>query len=143
MGRDAARRGMATMAGGYLIKLYELANLSSCRDGTLHQHDPRQLPLRQGSPGEDPSKKSTHGSIPKKALQINPVRHLLWRKPPLLRQRWPAPPRVASSLTSCFGFTKGSVSPPPFLPSLSLRNHHGIQALSARRKEERQWLENR
>ena len=36
---------MATMAGRDLIKLYELANLSSYRCGTLHQHDPRQLPL--------------------------------------------------------------------------------------------------
>ena len=28
-----------------LIKLYELANLSSCRRGTLHRHDLEQLPL--------------------------------------------------------------------------------------------------
>ena len=37
---------MAAMARRDLIKLYELANLSSYRRGTLHQHDPRQLPLR-------------------------------------------------------------------------------------------------
>ena len=36
---------MATMARRDLIKLYELANLNSCRHRTLHQHDPRQLPL--------------------------------------------------------------------------------------------------
>jgi len=48
---------MATMDGRDLIKLYELANLSSCRHGTLHQHNPKQLPLRQSSPGEDPPEK--------------------------------------------------------------------------------------
>ena len=66
--RDAARRGMATVAEGYLIKLYELANLSSCRHGTLHQHDPRQLPLRQGSPSEDPSERIHAWLHPKKGL---------------------------------------------------------------------------
>ena len=48
---------MATMAGRDLIKLYELANLGSCRCGTLHRHDPEQLPLRQGLPDEDPLEK--------------------------------------------------------------------------------------
>ena len=45
------------MVGRNLIKLYELANLSSYRHGTLHQHDPKQLPLRQSLPGEDPQEK--------------------------------------------------------------------------------------
>ena len=81
-------------------------------------------------------KESTHGSILKKAPQMNPARHLLRRKPPLLRQRRPAPPRAASSSTLRYGFMKGFVSPPPRLPSLSLRNHRGIQALSVRRKKE-------
>ena len=40
-------RGMAATVGRNLIKLYELADLSSCRRGTLHRHDPEQLPLRQ------------------------------------------------------------------------------------------------
>ena len=48
---------MATMARKDLIKLYDLANLSSCRHRTLHQHNPGQLPLRQGSPDEDPPEK--------------------------------------------------------------------------------------
>ena len=59
---------MAAMARIDLIKLYELANLSSCRHGTLHQHDPRQLPLRQGSPGEDPPEKIHTRLHPEKAL---------------------------------------------------------------------------
>ena len=33
-------RGMAATVGRNLIKLYELAKLSSCRRGTLHRHDP-------------------------------------------------------------------------------------------------------
>ena len=64
-------------------------------------------------------KESTHGSIPKKATQMNPACHLLQQKPPLLRQRWPAPPRAASSSTSRSRFMKGSMSPPPHLPSLT------------------------
>jgi len=48
---------MAAIAGRYLIKLYELAHLSSYKRRTLHQHDPEQLPLRQSLPGEDPPKK--------------------------------------------------------------------------------------
>jgi len=83
-------------------------------------------------------KETTHGSIPKKASQMNLVRHLLRRKPPLLRQRWPALPRAAPQLDIVLGFMKGSISPPPRLPSLSLRNHRGIQALAVRREEERQ-----
>ena len=45
------------MAGRDLIKLYELANLSTFRSRTLHRHVPEQLPLRQGSPDEDPLEK--------------------------------------------------------------------------------------
>ena len=52
LGKDAAGRGMATVAGRYLIKLYELANLSSCKGETSHRRSPERLPLRQGSPGE-------------------------------------------------------------------------------------------
>ena len=59
---------MATMAERNLIKLYELANLSSRSHGTLHQHDPRQLPLRQGSPGEDPSERVHARLHPEKGL---------------------------------------------------------------------------
>jgi len=53
LGRDAARRGVAAVAGGCLIKLYELANLSSCKGKTSHRCSPKRLPLRQGSPEED------------------------------------------------------------------------------------------
>ena len=56
------------MAGRDLIKLYELANLSSCRHGTLHQHDPGQLPLRQGSLSEDPLERIHTQIHPKKGL---------------------------------------------------------------------------
>ena len=55
LGRDAARRGMAAVAGRYLIKLYELANLSSYKGKTSHQCSPESLPPRQGSPREDSS----------------------------------------------------------------------------------------
>ena len=44
------------MAGGclrHLIKLYELADLSSCKGENPHRRSPRWLPHRQGSPGED------------------------------------------------------------------------------------------
>ena len=44
---------MVTMAGGYLIKLYELAILSSYKGETSHRRSLERLPLRQGSPGED------------------------------------------------------------------------------------------
>ena len=56
------------MAGRNLIKLYELANLSSYRHGTLYQHDPGQLPLQQGSSSEDPSEKIHTQLHPKKGL---------------------------------------------------------------------------
>jgi len=59
---------MVTMAGKNLIKLYELANLSSCRHGTLHQHDPGQLPLRQGSPDENPPERIHTQIHPKKGF---------------------------------------------------------------------------
>ena len=45
------------MAGRNLIKLYELANLSSCKGETSHRRSPERLPLQQGSPGEDPLEK--------------------------------------------------------------------------------------
>ena len=51
--RDAARRSMAAVARECLIKLYELAYLSSCKGETLHQLSPEWLPLQQNSPGED------------------------------------------------------------------------------------------
>jgi len=41
------------MAGRDLIKLYELANLSSCKGETPHQRSPERLPLQQDSPEED------------------------------------------------------------------------------------------
>ena len=56
------------MAGRDLIKLYELANLSICRHGTLHQQVPGQLPLRQSSPGEDPPEKVNTRLYPKEGL---------------------------------------------------------------------------
>ena len=59
---------MTIVVRGYLIKLYELANLSSYRHGTLHQHDPRQTPLRQSSPSEDPPEKFHTRLHPKKGL---------------------------------------------------------------------------
>ena len=84
---------MATLAGRDLIKLYELANLSSCKGKTPHQHSPKRLPLRQDSPGED-SPKGVHMRLhPDKSLadgdeasdmQYTPVRPLLRWKQPLL-----------------------------------------------------------
>ena len=44
---------MAAAAGRYLIKLYELTNLSSYKGETPHQRSPKHLPLRQDSPRED------------------------------------------------------------------------------------------
>ena len=44
---------MPTVARGCLIKLYELANLSSCKGETSYQHSPERHPLRQDSLGED------------------------------------------------------------------------------------------
>ena len=44
---------MAAMAGGCLIKLYELANLSSYKGETRHQRSPERLPLQQDSLRED------------------------------------------------------------------------------------------
>ena len=84
---------MATVAGGCRIKLYELANLSSCKGETSHQCSPERLPLRQGSP-EDDSSEGVHVRLhPDESLadgdeaddvQYPPVRHLLRRKQPLL-----------------------------------------------------------
>ena len=59
---------MATMARRDLINIYQLANLSSYRHGTLHQHDPGQLPLRRGSLGEDPPEKIHTRLHPKEGL---------------------------------------------------------------------------
>ena len=56
------------MSGRDLIKLYELANLSSCRRGTLHRHDLEQLPLLQGSPNENPPEKVHTRLHPKERL---------------------------------------------------------------------------
>ena len=109
---------MAAMAGKNLIKLYELANLSSCRHGTLHRHDPKQLPLQQSSPGEDPSKKVHTRLHPKEGL-ADQIRHHLQSNITL---------RVYKRIC------KSSPSLTPF----SLRNHRGIQALSVRKEEERQ-----
>ena len=44
---------MATVAGGCLIKLYELTNLSSYKGEIPNQRSPERLPLRQDSPKED------------------------------------------------------------------------------------------
>ena len=55
--RDAARQSMAAVAGGCLIKLYELTNLSSCKGETSHQCSPKRLPLRQYLPREDSPKR--------------------------------------------------------------------------------------
>ena len=55
------------MVGRDLIKLYELANLSNYKHGTLHQHGPR-LSLRQGLPGEDPSERVHARLHPEKGL---------------------------------------------------------------------------
>ena len=54
--KDATRRSMAAMASGclrHLIKLDELADLSSCKGETPHWCSPRRLPHRQGLPRED------------------------------------------------------------------------------------------
>ena len=59
---------MAIMARRDLIKLYELANLSSYRHGTLHQHDLGQLPLQQESPDEDPPERIHTRLQPEKGL---------------------------------------------------------------------------
>ena len=81
------------MARRNLIKLYELANLSSCKGETYHQHSPEGLPLRQGSPGEDSPEGVYMRLHPDESLidgdeagdvQYPPVRHLLRRKQPLL-----------------------------------------------------------
>ena len=66
--KDAARRSMAAVAGGSLIKFYELADLSSYMRETLHQRGPRRLPLRQGSPRED-SPEGVH-------VRLHPVENL-------------------------------------------------------------------
>ena len=59
---------MATVAGRHLIKLYELANLSSYKCKTSHRRSPVHLPLRQDSPGED-SPKGVHEWLhPNKSL---------------------------------------------------------------------------
>ena len=90
---DAAHRSMAAMAGGCLIKLYELANLSSCKGETSHRRNPERLPLRQGSPGEDSpegvhvwlhhNENLTDGDEAGDVLYPL-VRHLLLQKQPLL-----------------------------------------------------------
>ena len=95
LGRDAACRGMATMARRYLIKLYELANLSSCKDETSHRCSLECLSPQQGSPGDD-SPKGVHVWLhPDESLVDGdeagdvlypPVHHLLRRKQPLLSE---------------------------------------------------------
>ena len=79
------------MAGRNLIKPYELANLSSCRHGTLHQHNPRQLPLRQGSPGEDPLERIHTQIHPEKGLADETT------APPPLAEAAPSQAKTAST----------------------------------------------
>ena len=84
---------MAAMARGCLIKLYEQANLSSCKGKTSHQRSPERLLLRQGSPKED-SPEGVHVRLHldesltdgDEAGDIRHplVRHLLRRNQPLL-----------------------------------------------------------
>jgi len=110
---------------------------------TLHRHDSRQLPLRQSSPSEDRPERFHTWLHPEKGLANKSI-----IAPPSM-EATPPQAKMASTasgnlqLDIALEFMKGSVSPPPRLPSLSLRNRRGIQALSVRRKEERQWLENR
>ena len=95
LGRGVAHRGMAAVAGRYLIKLYELANLSSYKGETSHQRSPERLPLRQGSPGEDlpegvhvrlhPDESLADGDEAGDVL-YPPICHLLRRKQPLLSE---------------------------------------------------------
>ena len=90
---DATHQSMAAVAGGCLIKLYELANLSSCKGESSYQHSPERIPLQQGSPEED-SPGGLHVRLhPDESLTDGdevgdvwypPVRHLLRRKQPLL-----------------------------------------------------------
>ena len=92
-GSDAARRTMAVVARGCLIKLYELTNLSSYKGENPHQCIPEHLPLQQDSPGED-SPEGVHVRLhPDKSLTDGDevgdvrhplVRHLLRRNQPLL-----------------------------------------------------------
>ena len=93
LGKDATRRGMTTMAGRYIIKLYELANMSSYKGETSHWRSPERLPLRQGSPGEDSAEGVHIWLHPNESLADGdeaddvrhpPVRHLLRRNQPLL-----------------------------------------------------------
>ena len=69
LGRDAARRGMAAVAGGCLIKLYELANLSSCKGKTSHRRSPERLLSDKACSEKTRRKESTYSSIPMKASQ--------------------------------------------------------------------------
>ena len=82
------------MAERDLIELYELANLSSCRRGTLHRHDPEQLPLRQGSPDEDPPKKVHTWLHPKEGLVDESS------MPPPLAEAAPSQTKSASTTSS-------------------------------------------
>ena len=90
-GQGCHHRSMAAMAKRDLIKLYELANLSSCRRGTLHRHDPKQLPLRQGSPGEDPPEKVHTWLHPEEGLVDESS------MPPLLAEAAPSQAKTAST----------------------------------------------
>ena len=137
-GQGCYHQGMATMARRDLIKLYELANLSSCRHGTLHQHDPGQLPLRQNSPDEDPPERVHARLHPKKGLVDGSS------APPPSVEATPSQAKTASTapgslkLNITLRIHERICKSSPRLPSLSLRNHRGIQALTVRRKEERQ-----
>ena len=117
---------MATMAGRDLIKLYEMANLSSYRRGTLHQHDPRQLPLR---------------------IRLHPEEGLADESstPPPSAEATPSQAKTTSTASGSLQLDitlwiheRIYKSSPSLTLSLSLRNHRGIQALSVRRKKERQ-----
>ena len=83
---------MATMAGRDLIKLYELANLSSYRRETLHRHDPEQLPLRQGSPDEDPPEKVRTRLHPEEGLADESS------KPPPSTEAAPSQAKIANTV---------------------------------------------
>ena len=117
---------MATMAGTDLIKLYELANLSSCRRGTHHRHDPKQLPLRQGSPGEDPPEKVHTRLHPKEGLTGESSTPLpsAEASPSQAKTASTAPGSLQLDITLRIHVRIYKSS--PSLTPLSLRNHRGI-----------------
>ena len=104
---------MAAVAGRYLIKLYELANLSSCKGETSHQRSPKHFLSNKAHPKKTRQKESTYGSIPMKASQtvMKPATYGTLQCATSFGGTSPFSAKVASAISSTLGDLQLNITP--------------------------------